>query len=123
MVIPEHDGKLNGKWFSSRANMIQLNNSIHAMTLMKFGLEFMDGSKKGSVKRVEQLKHESEARAYEQQMAEKDRELKALDEQIGEKRIGLENFDEIWALGLEAWHAKHDDVLDDAGDDTGNTDE
>ena len=28
-VVPEHNGKLNGKWFSSRANMIKLNNSIH----------------------------------------------------------------------------------------------
>ena len=58
-VVPEHNGKLNGKWFSSRANMIKLNNSIHRMAPEQFGVTFMDGSKRKSRKTVEQLKNES----------------------------------------------------------------
>lgn len=60
-VIPvDRKGKLNGKWFSSKSNMVKLNNSIHGMTLEKFnGVLFMDGSKKKSRKTVEQLKNES----------------------------------------------------------------
>ena len=58
-VVPVHNGKLNGKWFSSRANMIKLNNSIHRMAPEQFGVTFMDGSKRKSRKTVEQLKNES----------------------------------------------------------------
>lgn len=44
--VPEHDGQLNGKWFSSRANMVQLNNEVDKMCQSEFGVKFMDGSKK-----------------------------------------------------------------------------
>lgn len=56
---PEHDGKINGKWFSSRGNINKLNNSIQAMTLRDFGIQFMDGSKKKSTDKVEDLKAKS----------------------------------------------------------------
>ena len=71
LVIPEHEGRLCGKWFSSRENMIKLNNAIHDLSLVKYGVEFMDGSKKGSIKRVEQLKHESDAKEYEKKLKQK----------------------------------------------------
>lgn len=58
-VVPEHSGKLNGKWFSNRSNMVKLNNSIHRMAQEQFGVTFMDGSKRKSRKTVEQLKNES----------------------------------------------------------------
>ena len=58
-VVPEHNGKLNGKWFSNRSNMVKLNNSIHLMAQEQFGATFMDGSKRKSRKTVEQLKNES----------------------------------------------------------------
>lgn len=58
-VVPEHNNKLNGKWFSSKSNMIKINNTIHKMALEKYGVMFMDGSKKKSRKTVEQLKSES----------------------------------------------------------------
>lgn len=58
-VVPEHKGKLNGKWFSNKSNMIKLNNAIHRMAQEQFGVLFMDGSKKKSHKTVEQLKNES----------------------------------------------------------------
>lgn len=57
--IPEHDGKLNGKWFSSKANMIKLNNKVQKMCQKEFGVKFMDGSKKKGKKSTEQLKNES----------------------------------------------------------------
>lgn len=58
-VVPEHNGKLNGKWFSSRSNMVKLNNAIHRMAQEQFGVVFMDGTKRKSRKTVEQLKNES----------------------------------------------------------------
>ena len=107
IVIPEHEGKLNGKWFSSRMNMIKLNNDIHDMTIMKFGLEFMDGSKKGSVKRVEQLKRESESKKYEQMIEEKEREIKGLEDKIADMNLQIDNIDEILRLGLERYKELH----------------
>lgn len=58
-VVPEHDGKLNCKWCSNRANMIDLNNRIHEMTVRDYGVEFMDGSKAKSKSEVNELKNAS----------------------------------------------------------------
>ena len=107
IVIPEHDGKLNGKWFSSRSNMIKLNNSIHEMTIMDFGLEFMDGSKKGSTKRVEQLKRESDIKKYEQEKEKQELILGELRSKIDDLKLGIDNFDEIFALGMERYKELH----------------
>lgn len=74
-VVPEHNGKLNGKWFSNRANMNKLNNSIHDMTQSDYGLQFMDGSKRKSKKTVEQLKNESEYRIIQEQLEKERQEL------------------------------------------------
>lgn len=65
LVIPEHDGKLNGKWFSSKANMNKLNNTIQAMTQSEYGCDFMDGSKRKSRAEVEELKNRSDIKALE----------------------------------------------------------
>lgn len=107
LVIPEHEGKLNGKWFSSRINMITLNNSIQTMTLDDFALEFMDGSKKGSTKRVEQLKRESEAKKYEKHMKEKDAEIEALNQKIEEISSMIDRDSEIWRLGIQEYNRIH----------------
>ena len=80
-VVPEHNGKLNGKWFSSRANMVKLNNSIHRMAQEQFGVMFMDGSKRKSRKTVEQLKNESAYLAIQQEL---DAQKIALDTQTAE---------------------------------------
>lgn len=77
-VIPEHDGKLNGKWFSSAANMRKLNQAIQDMTQKEFGLDFMDGSKKKSRKEVETLKNESLSREIESKQSQ----LATLNEKI-----------------------------------------
>lgn len=65
-VVPEIDGKLNGKAFSSKKNMIDLNNQIQLMTQQQFGVDFMDGSKKRSNKSVESLKNASKQRETEE---------------------------------------------------------
>ena len=100
LVIPEHEGKLNGKWFSSRPNMIKLNNDIHAMTASNFGVEFMDGTKRGSTKRVEQLKRLSASKKYEKEIMEKKQELVDLG-------LAIDHFDEIIKLGTERWKELH----------------
>lgn len=60
LVVPEIDGRLNGRDFSARRNMNKLNNAIHEMSLHDYGCKFMDGSKKKSKDTVEALKRESE---------------------------------------------------------------
>lgn len=80
-VVPEHKGKLNGKWFSSKSNMIKINNAIHKMSLEKFGIVFMDGSKKKSRKTVEQLKSESTYLAAQKEL---DTKKMAIDAQTAE---------------------------------------
>lgn len=57
-VIPEKDGILNGKWFSSKANMNKLNKSIDDMCMRDFNVPFMTGSKKKG-QSVENLKEAS----------------------------------------------------------------
>ena len=60
-VIPvDENGKLNGKWFSSRSRMNQLNSAIDKMSRELYGVSFMTGkSKQPNRKTVEQLKNES----------------------------------------------------------------
>lgn len=58
-VIPERDGQLNGKWFSSRANMVKMNRAVETMTREQYGVPYMTGSGKKSTKSVEKLKVES----------------------------------------------------------------
>lgn len=70
-VIPEHDGKLNGKWFSKRTNMMKLNNAIHEMSEKEFHVKFMDGSKKKSGKTVQELKNESKVLELQSELTEK----------------------------------------------------
>lgn len=63
--IPEHEGQLDGKWFSSRSNMVEVNKKIDDFCREHFGIRFMDGTKKKSRKSVETLKNESVQREYE----------------------------------------------------------
>lgn len=80
-VVSEHNGKLNGKWFSNKSNMIKLNNAIHKMAQEQFGVMFMDGSKKKSRKTVEQLKSES---TYLEAQKELDAQKMAINTQVAE---------------------------------------
>ena len=63
-LIPVVDGKLNGKKFSDKKNIVSLNNAIHEMSIDKYGVLFMDGTMKNSPKKrrtktVEELKTDS----------------------------------------------------------------
>lgn len=83
-VVPGLDDKLNGKLFSSAANMKKLNNAIHEMTMKDYGVPFMDGSRRGSRKTVEKLKQESEQLEAEQHvnaLREQERKIKELHEE------------------------------------------
>lgn len=68
--VPEINGKLNGKVFSSRNNMMKLNKAIHEMCQSDFGVDFMDGSKRKSKKSVETLKNQSEQLEFDNKLAE-----------------------------------------------------
>lgn len=61
-LVPEVDGKLNGKQFSSRAVINGFNAELQAMSIREFGVPMMDGSGKKGGKKVELLKAESEGR-------------------------------------------------------------
>jgi len=60
-TVPEVDGKLNGKAFASRANINKLNNALQEMSLTKYKVPMMDGTKRKGGKKVEDLKVQSEA--------------------------------------------------------------
>ena len=62
-LVPTVNGKLNGKKFSERKNIVSLNEAIQKMSLEKYGVKFMTGEKRKGTKTVEQLKRESEAAA------------------------------------------------------------
>lgn len=63
-VIPVVDGKLNCKQFSSRANMVMLNNLLEDMSVREYGVHYVTGEgSKHRKKSMTQLKAESEAYA------------------------------------------------------------
>lgn len=64
-VVPCLNDKLNAKEFSSKKNMIQLNNEIQLMTQQKFNCDFMNNTKKKSNESVESLKNKSKQREFE----------------------------------------------------------
>lgn len=55
-VIPEVDGKLNGKKFVTRKAMTSINNTLQKMTQENYSCDFMDGTKKKSLGDVETVK-------------------------------------------------------------------
>ena len=55
-LFPSVDGQLNGKAFSSSANMRALNHALDVMSVKKYGIPMMDGTKKKGGASVEALK-------------------------------------------------------------------
>ena len=102
IVVPEINGKLNGKQFSARAEMRALNQEIDAMTKERYGVKYMTGEKPHK-RSVEQLKSLSEAaiRAREiksnqldMDIDQKNKQMASLDKGIGtlqNKQIAIEN--------------------------------
>lgn len=69
-LFPEVGGKLNGKAFSSRAEIKALNHALDVMSVQKYGVRMMDGSKKKGNDPVEVLKVKS-LRAEVEQLEER----------------------------------------------------
>lgn len=90
-VVPEHNGKLNGKWFSNKSNMIKLNNAIHKMAQEQFNVMFMDGSKKKSRKTVEQLKSESTYLKVQKELDKQTADLNARQTAVYTQEAALNN--------------------------------
>lgn len=58
-AIPAVNGRLCGKEFSSRRQIVALNNAIQEMSANEFGVAWMDGSRQKSTETVEDLKKRS----------------------------------------------------------------
>ena len=90
-VIPvDRKEKLNGKWFSSKSNMVKLNNSIHKMAQDQFGVMFMDGTKRKSRKTVEQLKNESVFRETQKELEAQKVGLAARQDAVCKQEVALD---------------------------------
>ena len=81
---------LNAKKFSSRARITALNNKVHEMTLTKYDMPYMDGTKKKGKSTVEELKRQS-AEALRRMQEELEQREKAVQrrEQEAEELIIL----------------------------------
>ncbi len=77
---------LNAKKFCSKSRIISLNNRIHEMTMQKYHMPYMDGSKKKGKGKVEDKKRESaEALARKQQeIEEREKELARREQEVQE---------------------------------------
>lgn len=98
-VIPEHEGQLNGKWFSSRKNMIELNRTIEKMCNEKFNVKFMTGEPPRN-RTVEELKQLSNQELGERE--ELVRELQNVFAQNDHMRKSCE--------AIVNWAQKHNEV-------------
>ena len=103
-VIPNIDNKLNGKIFSSRKNMIAVNNAIEEMCQKDYGVPFMTGEKSKSNESVESLKLKSKALELEQRenlveqreeaVAHDERELDKREKAVAQRESDVETYDE-----------------------------
>lgn len=84
-VIPEVDGKLNGKKFSARGRMMQLNQQLDKELREKLGVNFLTHEPPRH-KTVEQLKQQSykdllaDVQAKEKELSKRVQQLKQLDD-------------------------------------------
>lgn len=77
LVVPEIDGKLNGKRFSSRTNMVAVNKKIDAMSRKEYGVNFLTGEtpQKQRTERLKARSAEIERQIAEQRAAEVQTEI------------------------------------------------
>lgn len=67
-AVPIVDGKLNGKSFTARRNMLAMNSAIERMTQEDFpGFKFQNGTKRKSKATVEELKNKSAQKEAEEE--------------------------------------------------------
>lgn len=98
-VVPEVNNRLNAKAFMTKQSMIELNNSLQAMTQVQFPqYTFMDGTKRKSRQSVEELKQQSDIQemldlAHQEAMvirAEAQAERDAMEARLLEKEDALQ---------------------------------
>lgn len=82
-VVPEQNGQLNAKAVYTKANMQQLNNAVHDMTLKNYGIKFMDGSKRKDVRDMAEIKLQS-LKLENEQLTSLNTELKRTRKQLRE---------------------------------------
>lgn len=86
-AVPIVAGKLNGKSFTSRKNIVAMNSTIEQMTREYFpGYKFQNGTKKKSKATVEELKNES---------AQKEAEAKARREALKIVEVARQQAEEM----------------------------
>ncbi len=102
-VIPEIDGKLNGKKFSSKSQMKKLNKAIEVMSLKKYHVRFMTGEQ-AKHKTVEMLKNESFIESQERKITQNN---DVLTRQLNENRI-LEDRKNNYESALESLQETYD---------------
>ena len=93
-LVPEINGKLNGKEFSSKKNIMKLNNAIQNVCQMQFGVDFMNGSKQKSKKSVETLKNISREIEHEQRMKSKEDDLDTRIRRVKAKEVSVKQREE-----------------------------
>lgn len=95
LVMPVMNERLNGRGFSAKSHMNQMNRAVHDMSLGEFGVEFMDGTRRKGGKSVELLKEEQKIRQQagrdadeirQKAIAEAERIRREADQYAGRKR-------------------------------------
>ena len=87
-----NEARLCGKELSSRANMVKLNNAVESMSVSEFGVHFMDGSKRKSRGKVEDLKRKSAAKLAElaAELERREARLDARERALDEREASLQ---------------------------------
>lgn len=95
-VVPINDqGKLCGKDFSSKKNMMTINKSIDDMCVREYGCHFVNGSKQKSRDSVEHLKLLSQQKQIQQQQ----QQLQEQQQQIQQQQIRIKQQQEAIQRG------------------------
>lgn len=91
-IIPEIDGVLNGKQFSSKKNMNKLNKAIEEMSVQKYHMSFLTGKEARGLT-VEEAKHKSRIEEYEatlERQAAQNIEQKAENAELKQEKDDIE---------------------------------
>lgn len=101
-VIPEVDGKLNGKLVSSKENMRRINREIHSMTRSTFGIDFMTGEdprhrtvedlKRISEKEIQKV--ESKIKSYAREIVKAQEELERTELKANRLKEAMKSIEE-----------------------------
>lgn len=91
-AVPAVNGRLCGKEFSSRRQIVALNNAIQEMSVNEFGIVWMDGTGRKSKETVEGLKGKSlaELEAWERNLNEREQAVSVREKYLDEREREVE---------------------------------